>query len=113
MNINQTIEEALKDVVPYIWPLCAPEDSAPETYIVYAPELEKPELYADDEDQEWVHYMRINLFQKKEKGSYLELRKKIREKLREAGFTLTDILTFYESETGYYHLCFECYLEEE
>lgn len=111
MNVNQLIEETLKEITPHIWPLCAPNDSLPDIYIVYAPEIEKPELYADDEDGEWVHYMRVNLFQKKE--SYLENRKKIRKKLREAGFTLTDILTFYENDTGYYHLCFECYIEEE
>jgi len=29
------------------------------------------------------------------------------------GFVMTDIDTFYEKDSGYYHLCFSCYTEED
>lgn len=110
MSVNRKIEECLRDEVSNIWPLCCPEDSKPATYIVYNPELESAESFSDDEDEEWIHYMQIHLFTK---GNYVTLRKNIRKKLRDAGFVMTNIETFYESDTGYNHLCFECWIEEE
>lgn len=110
MNVNQRIENALGAITEHIWPLCCPEDSPPETYIVYNPELEKPELHADDSDLEWVQYMQIHLYTKE---NYLEVKGRIRVNLRNAGFTLTSIDTFHEKDSGYAHLCFSCYIEEE
>lgn len=51
MNVNQKIESALAEVTENIWPLCCPYDSPPEKYLVYNPEDETAEYYADDEDQ--------------------------------------------------------------
>lgn len=111
MSVNSKIEEALSQLVDgKIWILKCPYDSKPEQYIVYNPELEEPGYHADDEDQEWVQYMNIHLFTK---GNYVSIRKEIRAALRQAGFTMTGIETMYEKDTGYYHLCFECYTEEE
>ena len=110
MSVNQIIEQALKDVTEHIWPMCCPDDSPPDKYIVYNPELEKAALYADDVDEAWIQYMQIHLFTK---GNYLANRKTIRKALRNAGFTLTGIDAFYEKDSGYNHLCFECYIEEE
>lgn len=111
MNVNQKIENALSELVSgRIWPLKCPYDSPTDCYIVYNPELEEPGYHADDEDQEWVHYMQIHLFVK---GNYMDLRRKIRGTLRSAGFELTGIETMYEKDTGYNHLCFECYIEED
>ena len=48
-----------------IYPLTYPYDeSKPDIYIVYNPELDTPGLYADDEDQEWMQYMQIHLYKK-------------------------------------------------
>lgn len=111
MSINQKIENALSELVNgKIWPLKCPYDSPPESYIVYNPELEEPGYHADDIDQEWVQYMQIHLFVL---GNYMELRRKIRIALRNAEFTITGIETLYEKNTGYSHLCFECYTDEE
>ena len=83
MNVNQKIEQALSGVVTEIYPLTYPYDeSKPDIYIVYNPELDTPGLYADDEDQEWMQYMQIHLYKK---GNYIEKRKEIKEKLRENG----------------------------
>lgn len=111
MNVNQKIEAALSEIVDgKIWPLKCPYDSPPDCYIVYNPELEEPGYHADDLDWEWVQYMQIHLFTT---GNYMDLRRKIRRALRIAGFTLTGIETLYEKDTGYHHLCFECYAEED
>lgn len=111
MNVNQRIENALSDMVGgNIWPLCCPDDSPPERYIVYNPENEEPGYHADDEDQEWVQYMQIHLFIR---GNYIEYRKKIRTAIRQSGFTITGIEPLYEKDTGYNHLVFECYIEED
>mgnify|MGYP005783269167 CR=1 FL=1 len=111
MNVNQKIETALEPLIgSAIWPLRCPSDLKPEKYIVYNPELEEPGYHADDEDQEWVHYMQIHLF---EKGNYMQMRRDIRSALRNAGFEMMGIETMYEKDTGYHHLCFECWIEED
>ncbi len=109
MSINQKIEHALEGITKNIWPLCCPSDSPPDCYIVYNPEIESPGYYADDKDQEWIQNMQIHLFMK---GNYTKLRKEIRSTLKRKGFVVTGIETMLEKETGYYHLCFECYDEE-
>lgn len=110
MSVNQKIESALNGITENIWPLCCPDEHSPDVYIVYNPEIEMPGYHADDTDMEWVQYMQIHLFVK---GNYIGLRRKIRASLREADFTVTDIDTTYEKDTGYSHLCFGCYIEEE
>lgn len=110
MNVNQMIESALAEITENIWPLCCPEDSLPEKYIVYNPELDMPGYYADDKDEDWIQYMQIHLYTK---NNFLKDREVIRERLRENDFVVTGIETFYEKSTGYNHLCFECYIEEE
>lgn len=109
MNVNQTIETALKDFVNNkIWPMVCPEDSPPSKYIVYNPEIEEPGFFAEDEDQEWVQHMQVHLYTKE---NYVKIRKDIRKSLRAAGFIITGIVTMYDA--GYHHLCFECSIEEE
>lgn len=110
MNINQTIEEALKDVTEDIWFLCCPREQPPDAYIVYNPELEEPGYYADDEDQDWIASMQIHLFAK---GNYFAMKKEIIEKLRKAGFILMDIQSLYEKDSGFFHVIFSCWKEEE
>ena len=110
MSVNQIIEKALTGVVKHIWPMSCPKEVKPDEYIVYNPELEEPGVYADDEDLEWIQHMQIHLFTK---GNYVKMRKDIRKKLRDAGFTITGIYTTYEKDSKYNHLCFECSIEEE
>lgn len=110
MNVNQKIENALRVITENIWPLCCPYESPPGKYIVYNPEIDSAECFADDEDQEWTLHMQIHLYTRED---YMDDRKTIRKLLRKAGFTVTDIDSIYEKETKYYHLCFSCYIEEE
>ena len=93
-----------------LWPLKCPHDSAPDIYAIYNPEIEEPGYYADDADEDWAQHMQNTCFYERELH---RMRKEARKKLRENGFIITGIYTNYEKETGYNHLCIECYTEEE
>lgn len=118
MNVNQKIELSLS---PHcdgnIWPLSCPLEVPPDTFIVYLPESERPKDWGDDEDLRWVHDMEINWFGRNA-GSrapvdYVSIRAKLRKSLRDAGFTISEILTSYEKDTGYTHLTIICDIEED
>lgn len=110
MNINQIVEAALTGITDHIWPAVCPEAEPPDKYIVYNPIMETPGLYAEDQDENWVYDMQIHLYTRE---NYLQDKKQIKEKLRNAGFVLDNIETLYEKDSGYYHICFECSIEEE
>lgn len=118
VNVNQRLEQALSDLVKGdIWPLSRPPDEKGDEYIVYNPELETPEEFGDDEDLEWTQYMQVHWF-KKGTGrtravNCTEARKKIRKRLRENGFSVSEIRTFFEKDTGFTHLCVSCNTLEE
>lgn len=113
MNVNQKIEDALADLVNNnIWPLSCPKETPPEEWITYNPELETPRLFGDDTDLEWMHYMQLHWF-KKGQQNYLQIRKKIRQRLREAGFTVTESVSMYEKDTKTTHLIISCNIEED
>jgi hypothetical protein len=60
--------------------------------------------------------MEVNWYKKDGSRSpvnYVRERKQIREALKEAGFTVTNILYFFEKDTGYTHLAFMCFIMEE
>ena len=61
MNVNQKIENTLGVITENIWPLCCPYESPPGKYIVYNPEIDSAECFADDEDQEWTLHMQIHI----------------------------------------------------
>ncbi len=117
MNVNQKIETALSDLVENnIWPLSCPLEEPPDEWIVYNPELEAPGDFGDNEDLEWVHYMQVHWFQKgdgKRAANCVRVRKTIRTRLKEAGFSLSDIVTLFEKDTGITHLVFSCNIVED
>lgn len=109
MSINQTIENALSDIVPEIWPLSCPEEIKPEEYITYKTN-EEPALFADDKDVEWAYLVTIHYFTK---HNYIKTKNQIRKKLRDDGFMITEIEALHENDTGYYHVILYCKKEEE
>ena len=117
MNVNQKIEAALSDLVENnIWPLNCPLETLPDKWIVYNPELEMPGDFGDNEDLEWVHYMQVHWFQKgdgKCAANCTRIRRTIRKRLKEAGFSLSDIVTLFEKNTGITHLVFSCNILED
>ncbi len=117
MNVNQKINGALSAIVDgNIWSLSCPEETPPDTYIVYNQELEKPEDFGDDRELEWGQYMQVHWFKrgmsKKKPVNYLATKKEIRKQLISAGFCISGIETFFEQDTGYTHLCFLCNITE-
>lgn len=110
MSVNSIIETALSQIVQNIWPLVCTSEKPPNEYIVYNPELDKPDDFGDGEANEWILYIQVHYFTK---SNYFEKRKKIRKSLLEAGFLLEEITTTYEKDSGYYHLCFSCNIEEK
>lgn len=117
MNVNQKIEAALSDLVDdNIWPLSCPLEEPPDEWIVYNPELETPELHGNDMDLEWTHYMQVHWFKRgdtKSPVNYTGIRRTIRARLRDAGFSVSEIVPLFEKDTGITHLVFSCNIEED
>lgn len=117
MNVNQKIENALSEMVSKnIWPLSCPLEALPQEFIVYLSEEETPVEFGDNDDLEWMHYMEVNWYKKgdsRKPVNYIGIRKKIRKALKNAGFSVTNIIPFYEKDTGYTHLTFLCNIPEE
>ncbi len=119
MNTNQKIEQALSDLVDgNIWPLICPLEQKPDTFIVYDPVIEKPDDFGDDYEGEWIQRLEINWFSRPKTGSkkpvnYLAAKKQMKERLQEAGFTVTNIIPGYESDTGYTTCIITCEIAEE
>lgn len=124
MDVNQKIREALTDLVnDNIWALTCPLEELPDEWITYNPEQEKPELYGDDDDLEWAHYMQVHWFKKTGStaaADYTGARKEIRKRLKAAGFTVTQIVPLFEPDEtqtprhgGITHLVVYCHILED
>lgn len=105
MYVSQIVETALSSLVGgNIWPLSCPLETAPTNFITYVIE-DTARQYADDEDREWLHEVEINWFKKPASSrkvvDYTEARTAIRAALKAAGFSVTNIIPGYESDTGY------------
>lgn len=111
MSVNKIIEDALNEIVQEIWPMVCPRDKPPREYIVYNPEIDVPDDFGDNEPQSWVQHMQIHYFIA-ENGDYTLRRKEIRKSLQKAGFTISEITTLHEKESGYNHVCVSCSIEE-
>lgn len=117
MTVNKKIEDALSDLVENnIWPLSCPQETLPDEWITYNPELERPEIYGDDDDLEWAHYMQVHWFRRGDGAKSVnctDMRKMIRKRLKEAGFSVTGIVTLFENDTRTTHLVFKCNILED
>lgn len=123
-NVNRKIIAALHDLADdHIYPLSKPAEEDPDTYIVFNPEVETPEDFGDDEDHEWLDSIQVHWFAKG-RVNYLETKKRIRNRLKAAGFTISEISviayeegsgysTSNQSGQGYTHLCFTCNIPED
>lgn len=117
MYVSQAVEAALSDIVDgNIWPLSCPTEAKPLEFITYTIEDTARE-YADDDDQSWLHEVEANWFGKPSDGryavDYTTARTAIRKALKSAGFSVTNIIPGYESDTGYTHLIVMANILEE
>ncbi len=110
MDVSEKLQNLLKEIVPDVWELVCTEEKLPEEYIVHNSEIDVPEDFGDNAPQEWVHHIQVHLYTKK---SYKQSKKAIRKALKKTGFTINSIENMYDKESGYYHICFSCEIQEE
>lgn len=73
----------------------------PDVYIVSQFINTLPKDYADDDNENAAHTLRVHLYSK---SDYTQLLEKTVAALKAAGFTIASIDTeIYEEETGYFH----------
>jgi len=116
MFINNKIESALSDITGgHIWPSVCPLEDTPKKYIVYNPEYDSMRDFGDSAAHACVHYMQIHWFAYggKKAVNYVQARSDIRRELIAAGFIVTSIDYIYEQTSGYTHLIFSAYIEED
>lgn len=80
-------------------------------YIVYNEEVEQPSDYGDNRPLARIDWWQVHIFTPKD-GGFRDWKKKMKKVLRENGFTITDIQTLYEKETGTIHVVICCHIEE-
>lgn len=111
MNVNPLIEEALEEVGCPTAALTYNGDD--DTYIVYTAWSEKPTEYADDEAIMEKTSVTVNIYSS---GDLKELRKKVRTRLREAGFSIVGTREMYNTEAKRVQvsieIVYECVPEE-
>lgn len=110
MEVNEKLQKILGNICDNTWELVCPEERPPDEYIVYNSVLDVPEDFGDNHPQEWVHHMQIHLYTA---GSYRKLKESVRNALKESGFAVDGIERMYDRESGYFHVCFSCSIQEE
>ena len=81
-------------------------------YIVYNEEAEQPADYGDNDPECHITWWLVHIFTPKT-GKFREYKKAAEAALQEAGFTVTDIRTLYETETKTIHVVLSCHEERE
>lgn len=101
-STSDLIIEALKPLnLPVADSVYYGEENEYCTFSVYS---ERPELSADDEVLYELGYAYIHYFTK---GNPNTTKKQIKNFLRKAGFGVTNIESFFENDSGYYHIVFD------
>ena len=113
MNINPLVLSALfgmtfggkpVSVTPIVY------NGTDTTYITFYTLLDKDEAYADDEAVQAATTATIDIFSK---GNYKSLLADVKTRLKAAGFTIQSSgPEIYESDTGFYHVPVDVYLED-
>lgn len=113
MNINPLVLSALSGitsggkavpVAPIVY------TGTETTYITFYTLLEKDETYADDDAVQGSTTATIDIFSK---GNYKPFLTDVKARLKSAGFTIQSSgPEIYESDTGYYHVPVDVYMEE-
>lgn len=119
-SVNSKINTALTGLVSgKIWPLSKPVEEDPDAYIIYNPEIESSADFGDDEEHEWMDYIQVHYFARG-RVNYLKMKNKIRNALKTAGFTVSEVVPMYDSDlstskngTGFTHVCFYCNIPED
>ena len=113
MNINPLVLSALSNITFGGKPISVTPivyNGTDTTYITFYALLDKDETYADDEAVQVATTATIDIFSK---GNYKTLLADVKTRLKSAGFTIQGSgPEIYESDTGFYHVPVDVYLEE-
>jgi len=113
MTVNQKLKNALGSLVSgNAWPDTCPKETPPDEYLVYYPLREAPAEFGDDNDTAWIHYMAVHWI-KKGNVNYTTVRNELRKRLKQAGFTVTDIVPGYDDESKTTHVIVNCNIVED
>lgn len=82
-----------------------------EIYIVYNEEAEEPVDYGDNQPLNNVTWWQVHIFAPKA-SDFRKYKKDAVNRLQEAGYIVTDIVTLYEEETKTIHVVIACHIEE-
>lgn len=112
MTVNQKIEKALSKLVGgNIWPDVVPKEDSTTEWITYTiPSM--PVEYGDDRDMIWEALVTIH-YVHKGKINYLDMKKKIVDQLRQAGFSVTYVDPFYDDGLASSHIIINANILEE
>lgn len=112
ININQKIETAFANftvsskVIPISF---LSYTGKSDVYLTYYTWFEKPDNFYDDEYHAEISFGTIDIFSK---VNFKNILLKVKQKLKENGFTWTDNgPEDFDKETGYYHVPVNFYLE--
>ena len=112
MTINKKIENALSKLVNgNIWPNVVPKENSTKEWITYVvPKM--PIEYGDDVDQTWliqvnIHYVHKGIV------NHLKMEKELRNRLREAGFSVTYCEPLYDDGTTATHIIINANILED
>lgn len=83
-----------------------------DRWMTYNTAFERGALFGGDSAQENILSMQIHLFLP-EQVNYIDQKKRIREKLSDAGFTWPTVTVQAEESNRIRHIIFECDIEEE
>lgn len=113
MNVNKLIKDTLQPLIPNVntlLPTVSPNvyTGTEKTYITFNYEDDRAIDFADDTPQTDIATIMIHLFTP---TNYMALKKQIRLKLFQAGFSYPSITEFYETDTKLNHIVFQCEIE--
>ena len=107
MNVNSQVITALTSLsIPVAADVY---EGAADEYITFNYADERPVVRADDADILDETTIQIHYFTR---ANPLAMKKRIRHMLRSAGFTIQNTQQFYESDTKYYHVVVEAWIDE-
>lgn len=105
INVNPLIEAAFADFKVGTKPVpiaFLSYTGKAATYLTYYTWQEQPENFFDDEYHAEIVYCTIDIFSK---GNFKNILKKVKQRLKETGFTWMDNgPESFEKDTGYYHV---------
>lgn len=110
---NSKAKNALSDLVDgNIWADSCPLAEEPDEYIVYYHLSDDAVEYGDNSDIYWNIMMAVH-WMKKGNVNYTKMRSDIRKKLKDAGFTVSQVVPWYDDEAKMTHMIVNCSILEE